>query len=164
MARELLEQTFGQKFPIAKACVDSIVKGPQLQLIKKSALIRFSADLSTCANTLAGLNYLDQMDNLDMITKFCRRLPFQWQNSWQVEVDNILRVKMNLPSIKDLATFVAVKTRQITNLDFSWSQSSKISSNKRKETSLVTSIKTPDVKKFKPCQNSHFFKSMQTVS
>ena len=31
-ARELLEQIFGQKFQIAKACVDLIVKGPQLQL------------------------------------------------------------------------------------------------------------------------------------
>ena len=82
-------------------------------------MIRFSADLSNCTNTLAGLNYLDQMDNLDIITKICRHLPFQWQNSGQVEVDNILHVKMNLPSIKDLATFVAVKTRQITNLDFS---------------------------------------------
>ena len=30
-ARELLEQTFGQKFQIAKACVDSLTIGPNLK-------------------------------------------------------------------------------------------------------------------------------------
>ena len=149
-------KTFGQKFQIAKDCVDLIVKGPQLQLNEISAFIRFSADLSTCTNTLADLNYLDQIDNLDIDTKICRRLPFQRQNSWQAEVDKILHVKINLLSIKDLATFVAVKTRLIINLYFLWSHSSKISRNKRKKTSLVTSIKTPDVKKCKLCKNLHF--------
>ena len=77
-ARELLEGTFGQKFQISKACIDSITQDPQLHLNNKSALICLSSDLNACTNTLVGLNYPDQMDNSDILTKICKRLPPQW--------------------------------------------------------------------------------------
>ena len=51
-ARELLRQTFGHKFQIAKASIDSVTNGPVLHLNDKPALIRFSAELAACFNTL----------------------------------------------------------------------------------------------------------------
>ena len=81
-ARSLLEQTFGQNFQIFKACIDSIPEVPQLHLNNKSALVCFSADVNTYTNILVGLNYLCQMDNLNILTKISKRLPLQWQNSW----------------------------------------------------------------------------------
>ena len=77
-ARELLQQTFGQKFQIAKACVDSLTNGPALHVNDKLLLLSFSADINSCMNTLKGMNYLHRMDNLDVLTKVARRLPHQW--------------------------------------------------------------------------------------
>ena len=158
IAGKLLKETFGQKFQISKTCIDSITKGPQLHLNNKSALICFSADLNTCTNTLVGLNYLDQIDDLDILTKISKRLPPQWQNSWQIEIDNIIHNKKVMPSIKDLSTYVALKTRQLTNLDCSWSVQgqTKPASNKRRETTLAANTSISDSKQCKLCHDAHY--------
>ena len=92
-ARKLLQQTFGQKFQIAKACVDSLTNGPMLHVNDKPSLISFSADINSCMNTLKGMNYLHKMDNLDVITKVAKRLPHQWLSGWQAEVDSLIHQK-----------------------------------------------------------------------
>ena len=77
-ARELLRQTFGPKFQITKACVDTITNGPVFHFNDKPVLIRFSAELTTCLKTLGGLNYLHKLDNLDVLAKIAKRLPLAW--------------------------------------------------------------------------------------
>ena len=47
-ARKLLQQTFGQNFQIAKACVDSLTNDPTLHVNDKPSLISFSADINSC--------------------------------------------------------------------------------------------------------------------
>ena len=69
-ARKLLQQTYGQKFQI-----DSIVNGPPLHYQDKASLIKFSAELKSCVNTLSGMNYLHKMDNIDVLNKISKRLP-----------------------------------------------------------------------------------------
>jgi len=44
-ARTLLQQTFGQKCQIAKACIDCLTSGSTLNQNDKSALVKFSAEL-----------------------------------------------------------------------------------------------------------------------
>ena len=51
-ARELLQQTFGQKFQVAKACIDTLTNGPVLHQNDKASLLRFSSELNSCMNTL----------------------------------------------------------------------------------------------------------------
>ena len=72
-ARELLQQTFGQKFQVAKACIDTLTNGPVLHQNNKASLLRFSSELNSCMNTLKGMNYLDKTNNLDVITKIFKR-------------------------------------------------------------------------------------------
>ena len=139
-ARELLQQTFGQNFQIAKACVDSLTNGPTLHVNDKPSLISFSADINSCMNTLKGMNYLHKMDNLDVITKVAKRLPHQWLSGWLAEVDSLIHLKREEVSIENLAAYVTLKTRQITNLDCNWAQTNKRPDlhKSRKETALVT--------------------------
>ena len=98
-ARELLEQTFGQKFQIAKACVDSLTTGPTLTQNDKASLIEFSAKLSSCMHTLIGMDYLHKMDNLDVLTKIVKRLPYQRISGWQAKVNNIIHARREEISI-----------------------------------------------------------------
>ena len=139
-ARELLQQTFGQKFQIAKACVDALTNGSTLHVNHKPSLISFSADINSCMNTLKGLNYLHKMDNLDVLTKVAKRLPHQWLSGWQAEVDSLIHLKGQEVSIEHLAAYITLKTRQITNLDCNWAQTNKRPDlqRSRKETALTT--------------------------
>ena len=169
-ARELLQQTFGQRFQIAKACIDRLSNGPTLNLNDKASLVKFSADLTACMNTLIGINYLHKMDNLDVLFKIAKRLPNFWLSSWQSEVDNIIHHKREEVSVKHLADFVSLKTRQCTNFACDWSQSFKpivaIYANvKRKQTSMATKVVTPpliqQIKKCKLCEKPHFLNQCQ---
>ena len=169
-ARELLQQTFGQRFQIAKACIDRLSNGPTLNVNDKASLVKFSADLTACMNTLIGINYLHKMDNLDVLFKITKRLPNFWLSSWQTEVDNIIHHKREEVSVKHLADFVSLKTRQCTNFACDWSQSFKsivaIHANvKRKQTSMATKVVTPpsiqQIKKCKLCEKLHFLNQCQ---
>ena len=104
-ARELLLQTFGQRFQIANACIDQLSNCPTLNVNDKASLIKFSADLNACINTLSAIHYLHKMDNLDFQFKIAKRLPNFWLSSWQTEVDNIIHNKREEVSIKHLADF-----------------------------------------------------------
>ena len=52
-----------------------IVKGPVLSERDHRSLVKFSADFTSCLNTLEGLESLDRMDNMDVDTKMMYRLP-----------------------------------------------------------------------------------------
>ena len=110
LARELLQKTFGQKFQIVKACVDSVIQGPVLHQNDKASLIQFSSQVNSYINTLVGLDHLHKMDNLDVLTEIARRLPILWLNGWQAEVDKIIHHKMRDVSIGDLANYVLLRT------------------------------------------------------
>ena len=130
-ARELL-QPFGQKFQVAKACIDTLTNGPVLHQNDKASLLRFSSELNSCMNTLKGMNYLDKMNNLDVITRIAKRFPHPWINGWQTEVDSLIHIKRCDVIIENLASYVALKTRQMTNLDCDWTTSKKFVANKNR--------------------------------
>ena len=158
-ARKLLQQTFGQKFQIAKACVDSLTNGPMLHVNDKPSLLSFSADINSCMNTLKGMNYLHKMDNLDVITKVAKRLPHQWLSGWQAEVDSLIHQKGQEVSIENLAAYVTIKTRQTTNLDCNWAQSSRKPDlhKPRKETTLAAqTVLSPSKPCCKLCKGPHY--------
>ena len=89
-AQELLQQTFGQKFQVAKACLDTLPNGPVLHQTDKASLLRFSFELNMCMSTLKGINYLVKMNNLNVITRIAKRFPHPWINGWQTEVDSLI--------------------------------------------------------------------------
>ena len=159
-ARELLRQTFGQKFQIAKASIDSITNGPVLHLNDKPALIRFSAELTACLNTLKSLNYLHKLDNLDVLAKVVKRLPLAWLSGWQSEADSVIHIRNEEISIQHLADYISLKTRQCTNFSSEWVYSTRPQMNKkifpsRKEITMATQAHNDD-KICKLCNNPHY--------
>ena len=110
------------------------------------------------------------MDNLDVLFKIAKRLPNFWLSSWQTEVDNIIHHKREEVSVKHLADFVLLKTRQCTNFACERSQSFKpivaIHANvKRKQTSMATKVVTPpsiqQIKKCELCEKPYFLNQCQ---
>ena len=69
-ARKLLQENFGKKFQIAKACVDKILIASPLNQHNKPSQIAFSAELTACMCTLSGMNYLHKIDNMDIINVY----------------------------------------------------------------------------------------------
>ena len=114
-ARNLLKNTFGQKFQTAKANIDLVANGPVLDIKDKLSLIAFSAKLNACMNVLEGINYLNRMDNLDILHKIAKRLPPSWITWLQCEADHVIHAKLREVSIKDLASYVSLRTRKQTN-------------------------------------------------
>ena len=115
-----LKNTFGQKFQIAKANINSVVNGSVLDIKDKLSLMAFSAKLNACMNVLEGINYLNRMDNLDILHKIAKRLPPSWITRWQCEADHVIHAKLREVSIKHLASYVSLRTRQQTNFAGDW--------------------------------------------
>ena len=124
-ARNLFKNTFGQKFQIAKANIDSVVNGSVLDIKDKLSLIAFSAKLNACMNVLEGMNYLNRIENLDILHKITKCLPPSWFTEWQCEADHVIHAKLREVSIKDLASYVSLRTRQQTNFACHWNRTPK---------------------------------------
>ena len=91
-AKVLLQSYFGLKHKIIEACTRPIVKDPVLNEHDHRGLIKFSAEFTSCLITLKGMECLDRMDNMDMVTKIMHRLPPSWIPGWQYEVDQIMHI------------------------------------------------------------------------
>ena len=83
-ARLFSQQTFGQKFQIAQACIDNVTMGSALHLNDKAGQKKFSAKLNSCMNTSCGIEYQHRMNNIDRPSKIARQLPNSWLKGWQI--------------------------------------------------------------------------------
>ena len=162
-ARKLLQENFGKKFQIAKACVDKILIGPPLNQNNKPSLIAFSAELTACMCTLSGMNYLHKIDNMDIISKIVKRLPPQWYSSWLCEVDKVLHELNQELSIEHLNNFVSIKTRQCTNLSLETPRSNTEKSLTKKTTTFTTTtVSKTQNHKCPLCNSLHFLNQCRT--
>ena len=78
---------------------------------------------------------------------------------WQAEIDSLIHLKGQEVSIENLAAYVTLKTRQITNLDCNWAQTNKRPDlqRSRKETTLATQTVLPSPKLCcKLCKGPHY--------
>ena len=162
-ARGLLQSYFGQRHKVIEACIRPIVKGPALSENDHRSLIKFSADFTSCLITLQGMDCLNRMDNMDMVTKIMNRLPQPWIPAWNHEVDQILHKQHRDISINDLGDFVRQKTRESTNLSqiptSSKSYSSQENSTSRKTKNFSTQVKNSKdthAAKCLMCEKEHF--------
>ena len=126
-------------------------------------MLKFSAELSSCLDTLLSIDYSHKIDNFDLLSKIAKRLPQSWMTGWQAELDSIVHIRREKASIKHLASYVSLKTRQATNFECNWSQDQRPdrSSAKpfkgRKETTFSTQITSTPTIRCKLCQGSHYF-------
>ena len=140
-----------------------IIKGPVINEHDHRGLVKFSADFISCLITLEGMECLDRMDNMDMVTNIMHRLPPSWIPGWQYEVDQIMHVMHRDVSIKDLGDFVRRKTRETTNLSqiptFSRLSNSREKNASRKATTFSTQMKNnkaSSAPKCPMCTHEHY--------
>ena len=115
---------------------------------------------------LESMNYLHKIDNFDVLEKIVKRLPHSWLGGWQAELDTIIHTRGEEASIKHLASYVSLKTRQATNFKCNWSHTER-STGKftntakphkgREESSFSTSTNTTfSISKCKLCHAPHY--------
>ena len=116
LVKQLLQSTFGQQFQNVRACSDFLINGLTPHQTDKVAMLKCSAELNSCFDTLTGMNYFHKIDNFDVLSKIARRLPQFYLSRWQEEVDSIEHVKKDEVSIEHLAELISSRTRQMPNL------------------------------------------------
>ena len=115
-------------------------------------------------NVLEGMNYLNGMDNLEILHKIAKRLRPSWLTGWQCEADHVLHAKLRKVSVKEPASCVSLRTRQQTNFACDWNRTHKtkeiIKSNsdcKVYNFAMQTNHVAPNKsKKCTFCNNPHF--------
>ena len=115
-------------------------------------------------NILEGMNYLNRMDNLDILHKIAKCLPPSWLTGWQCKADHIIHAKLWEVSIKELASYILLRTRQQTNFACDWNQKPKTkeinkSNSDCKVYNFVMQTNHVAPNKFKKCtlcNNAHF--------
>lgn len=138
-ARSLLEEKYGQKYKIAMAHVERLVKGPPIKSEDADALEGFSILLTSCFNTLKAINHLNKIENPDIMKKIIERLPYKLQERWRDVADNIMSNQKREVTIEDITTFVTSRARSLSNPVFgklsvpSKDQVSKSLNQKRKQ-------------------------------
>ena len=104
------------------------------------------------------------MDNLDILYKIAKRLPPSYITGWQYEADQVIHAKLREVSIKDLASYVSLRTRQQTNFACDWNRTFKTkkitkSNSDRKVYNFATQtnhVAPNKSKKCTLCNNPHF--------
>ena len=126
-ARKLLKERYGQNYRIAASHVQRLVEGPPIKSEDGTALQQFSVQLTSCANTLEKIGYLDKLNNSDNLKKIIDRLPYAMRVKWRDNVDRIVERESRDVTIKDVNDFVTAKARAATHPVFG-----KISNDKSK--------------------------------
>ena len=105
------------------------------------------------------MNYLHRMDNLDVLTEVAKRLPYQSLSGWQAEVDSLIHLKEKEVGIEKWGACVTLKTRQITNLDCNWAQTSKrpdLHKSHKEVTLVAQTVLSPSKLCCKLCKGPHY--------
>ena len=114
-ATKLLKERYGQNYRIAASHVQRLVEGPPIKSEDGTALQQFSVQLTSCANTLEKIGYLDKLNNSDNLKKIIDRLPYAMRVKWRDNVDRIVERESRDVTIKDVNDFVTAKARAATH-------------------------------------------------
>ena len=77
---KILEERFGQPFQVVTACVESLTKGPAIQVDDKESLQRYADTAQVTYDTLDSTGYLSKM-NTDNPAGECHRAATQVDTS-----------------------------------------------------------------------------------
>ncbi|CAH8638870.1 unnamed protein product, partial [Dicrocoelium dendriticum] len=112
-AMETLKSRFGRPHLIARAYIESLVKGPSIKANDSEALHRLAGQMKTCLNTLQQLNYEADLNATVTVSAVIRRLPYSFQLDWSKKATSILRTCRE-PAFKDLYQFVCDVAETVT--------------------------------------------------
>ena len=75
-AKKLLKERYGQNYRIAAAQIRHLTDGPSIKSEDGNALLQYSIELTSCANTLEQIGSLSKLDHPENLKAIVNRLPF----------------------------------------------------------------------------------------
>ena len=111
-ALKTLEERFGQPFEVVRACVESLTKGPAIQITDKVDLQLYTDTAQITYDTLESMGYLSEMnsDNLEKVIA-------QLQAKFAERLNGLERKGQVMPSFKDVVDFLK-KRAHVSNHPF----------------------------------------------
>ena len=103
-AKEVLLNNFGRKNIIARAFIEKLQKGHQINSEDSKGLIDLSKGIEECEVTLESLRFQSNLNNYEIMAKIIKRLPFSSQSRWLRVAANIERHGED-PQFTDLVKF-----------------------------------------------------------
>lgn len=104
-ALKVLEERFGRPYQVVKACIETMTKGPVIQVNDRQALQNFADAVQASYDTLDAMGYLSEM-NTDNLEKIMARLPRQIQSRFIELLSKRERKGQNMPRFKDVVEFL----------------------------------------------------------
>ena len=104
-AKAILEENFGRKNVIARSFLEKLQQGPVLRPDDKQGIMQLARELEECNITLSQLKYASYLNNLEIMTRVVKRLPYQSQTRWIRRAADIERTGED-PTFEDLVCFV----------------------------------------------------------
>lgn len=114
-AKKLLKERYGQNYRIAAAQIRHLTDGPLIKSEDGNALLQYSIQLTSCANTLEQIGSLSKLDHPENLKAIVNRLPFGLRLKWRDTVDRIIENENRDVTIKDVTAFVTAKARAATH-------------------------------------------------
>ena len=116
-ALKLLKEQFGQPSVIARAWIDSLIKGEKLDMGDRNGLRELSIDLVNCCATLHRLSYFSDANSSECQRNLVGRLPDKMIHEWKGEAVRI-RDRGKTPQLGDISEFIRKRVRAQFDPDF----------------------------------------------
>ena len=98
-ALKVLEERFGRPYQVVKACIETMTKGPVIQVNDSQALRNFADLVQSNYDTLDAMGYLSEM-NTDNLEKIMARLPRQIQSKFVELLNKRERQGQTMPKLQ----------------------------------------------------------------
>lgn len=110
-AKRLLYQHYGNEYTIAMAYVEKALKWPILKAEDKESLTAFAVFLTSCLNTVEGMEFREEMDSPTNMRAVIAKLPFRLRERWRSIACEIQDKTGRRARFKDLVYFVDRQAR-----------------------------------------------------
>ena len=108
LARQLLEERFGNKDEIAHAWLSKVLDRPK---VSNAGLLGFVDDLRGCSETLKTLGYFNELDNSRSLGQIIEKLPPHLQTRW-LKRNCQIKDSGRRPALSDIIDFIKEVVRQ----------------------------------------------------
>ena len=108
LARQLLEERFGNKDEIAHAWLSKVLDRPK---VSNAGLLGFVDDLRGCSETLKTLGYFNELDNSRSLGQIIEKLPPHLQTRW-LKRNCQIKDSGRRPVLSDIIDFIKEVVRQ----------------------------------------------------
>lgn len=115
MARNLLEQHFGDEFKITAAYMDKVLSWPQLKSEDAKALQAYALFLRECCNAMENVQYMRELNMSTNMKTLILKLPYKLRERWRASALELEERHQRRPQCKDIVTFIERQVKIISD-------------------------------------------------